>query len=99
MKYFGLDWIAMASSLGALGLLGNKNRYGFTLFMIANLCWIAIGHLAGSLAIVLGNIAFLGINASGFIRWSQGSPPLGMGTQPFSSYRHVSQFHFRRDSR
>lgn len=74
MSYFGLDWIAILCSFGALELLGNKNRLGFGLFLIANICWIVIGHVAGSIAIMVGNVVFFGVNLRGLLRWSKTNP-------------------------
>ena len=81
MTYYGLDWVAMASSLLAVYLLGQKNRLGFVSFWVSNAIWIAVGVLAGSWGIAVGNVVFLGLNVRGFSRWSAeapaGSPPPG----------------------
>lgn len=70
-KYFGLDWIAMLLSVIAMILLGNKVKWGFTLFMLANITWILLGFLLlHSYAIVLGNIIFLITNTRGFLKWN-----------------------------
>ena len=70
-KYFGLDWLAMLLSVIAMILLGNKVKWGFTLFMLANITWILLGFLLlHSYAIVLGNIIFLITNTRGFIKWN-----------------------------
>jgi hypothetical protein len=59
-KYYGLDWIAMILSVIAMILLGNKVKWGFTFFMLANFTWILLGFfLLHSYAIVLGNFVFL----------------------------------------
>ena len=71
MRYWGIDWVAMVSSFGALELLGSRNRLGFGLFLIANVCWIVIGYEAGSVAIILGNVIFFGLNLRGLIRWPE----------------------------
>jgi hypothetical protein len=71
LKYFGLDWIAMLLSVIAMILLGNKVKWGFTLFMLANITWILLGFLLlNSYAIVLGNIIFLITNTRGFLKWN-----------------------------
>lgn len=70
-KYYGLDWIAMLLSVIAMILLGNKVKWGFTLFMLANITWILLGFLLlHSYAIVLGNIIFLITNTRGFLKWN-----------------------------
>ena len=71
LKYYGLDWIAMLLSVIAMILLGNKVKWGFKLFMLANITWILLGFLLlHSYAIVLGNIIFLFTNTRGFLKWN-----------------------------
>lgn len=67
--FHGLDWAAMLFSLLALGLLGQKNRLGFLCFMVANLCWLFVGWLAPSVAIIIGNVIFFAANLRGYRRW------------------------------
>jgi hypothetical protein len=72
LKYYTLDWLAMALSLLAVYLLGNKNKYGFICFSIANVTWIFLGFaLMNSLGIGVGNIVFLIMNIRGFISWNK----------------------------
>ena len=68
-QYYYLDWLAMTLSLLAVWLLGNKNRWGFAFFVMANITWLAVGSMAGSYGIVVGNMAFLIMNSRGFLRW------------------------------
>jgi hypothetical protein len=71
LKYYGLDWLAMVLSVVAMVLLGNKVKWGFTFFMLANLTWILLGFfLLNSYAIVLGNVVFLITNTRGFLKWN-----------------------------
>jgi hypothetical protein len=71
-KYYGLDWAAMVLSIIAMVLLGNKVKWGFVCFMLANLTWILLGLiLLQSYAIVLGNAVFLITNTRGFIKWNK----------------------------
>jgi hypothetical protein len=71
-KYYGLDWLAMIMSVIAMLLLGNKVKWGFVSFMIANIAWIALGiALLHSYALVIGNSIFLITNTRGFIKWNQ----------------------------
>jgi hypothetical protein len=71
LKYYGLDWLAMLLSVIAMILLGNKVKWGFTLFMLANITWILLGFfLLNSFAIVLGNLIFLITNTRGFLKWN-----------------------------
>jgi hypothetical protein len=69
--YYGLDWIGMLLSLLSVYWLGNKNKYGFVSFAIANIIWILLGvFFMKSPGIVFGNIAFLIINIRGYFRWN-----------------------------
>lgn len=72
LKYYTLDWFAMALSLLAVYLLGNKNKYGFISFSIANILWVFLGFfLMNSLGIAVGNAIFLIMNIRGFISWNK----------------------------
>ncbi len=77
MTYYGLDWLAMGASLLAVYLLGQKNRLGFAAFIAANATWVAVGLLAASHGIVVGNVVFLGLNVRGWLRWR----PAGEGVE------------------
>jgi len=71
-NYYGLDWAAMLLSVLAVWMLGNKNKFGFIVFIIANATWIALGAtLMESYGIVLGNVFFLITNSRGFINWNR----------------------------
>ncbi len=70
-KYYGLDWLAMSLSVISMILLGNKIKWGFALFMLANITWILLGFfLLKSYPIVLGNLIFLTTNTRGFLKWN-----------------------------
>ncbi len=69
--YHGVDWLAMALTLVAIYLIGNKSRSGFTLMIIGNLCWIALGILSNSLAMIIANVLFAGMNLRAIILWGE----------------------------
>lgn len=69
MKFYGLDWAAMIFSLAALYFLGSKNRTGFLFFIAANICWMFVGWLAPSFAIIVGNLVFAVSNLRGYRKW------------------------------
>jgi len=72
LKYYTLDWLAMGLSLLAVYLLGNKNKFGFISFSIANTLWVFLGFfLMNSLGIGIGNIVFLIMNIRGFVSWNK----------------------------
>lgn len=70
--YFGLDWLAMGLSLLAVYLLGNKNRWGFISFIVANFIWLYVGmFMMQSYGIALGNFVFLILNTRGLYEWNK----------------------------
>jgi hypothetical protein len=69
-EYFGVDWLAMWLTFGAIYLLGNKSRWGFLVMMAGNICWSAIGIWAHSYAMVIANLGFFSMNMRGFIKWA-----------------------------
>ncbi len=72
LKYYGLDWLAMATSLFAVYLIGNKNRIGFISYILANALWIYLGVFKmQSFGISVGNIFFLMMNLRGFLKWKK----------------------------
>ncbi|MEM9982286.1 MAG: PnuC protein [Bacteroidota bacterium] len=72
LKYYGLDWLGMGLSLLVVYLLGNKNKYGFLVFVTANAIWIFLGFvLMSSLGIAVGNLVFLVMNLRGFFAWNK----------------------------
>ena len=69
LQYYGIDWFATACGLTAVALLGNKNKIGFLIFMMASLSWITFGLIVGSYAIVTGSSIFFIMHLRGFIKW------------------------------
>ena len=71
LNYYGADWAAMALSLSAVYLLGNRARNGFLVFALANIVWVLLGLMwMNSLGIAVGNAAFLIMNLRGYARWT-----------------------------
>lgn len=74
LKYYTLDWLAMGLSLFAVYLLGNKNKFGFISFILANFLWVILGFsLINSLGIAIGNLVFLIMNIRGYLSWNKTS--------------------------
>ncbi|WP_394176051.1 hypothetical protein [Thalassotalea litorea] len=70
--HYGIDWLAMALSLYAAYLLGNKQKLGFIIFAISNVFWITLGvFFMSSYGMAVGNFAFLLVNIRGFIYWNK----------------------------
>jgi len=74
LRYYGVDWLAMLFTFTAIYLLGNKSRYGFATMICGNACWIIVGVLTASVAMVAANAVFLAMNARGWRRWADASP-------------------------
>ena len=70
LRYFGVDWVAMLFTFVAIYLLGNKSRAGFPTMMCGNACWVAIGLLSGSIAMVIANVVFFLMNVRGWVKWA-----------------------------
>jgi len=71
LLYFGLDCAGMCLTFAAIYLLGSKSRLGFSVMMSGNTCWVGVGFLTGSIAMVLANVAFFAMNVRGWLEWSQ----------------------------
>lgn len=72
--HYGIDWIAIASSLYAAYLLGNKQKLGFIVFAASNILWIILGvFYMSSYGMAIGNFIFFLINIRGYIEWNKPS--------------------------
>lgn len=71
LEYYGIDWAAMALTVIAIYLLGNKHWAGFALMIGGNLCWIVLGLLSDSIALMIANVVFIGMNVRGIWKWRQ----------------------------
>lgn len=69
MQYYGIDWLGTVCGLTGVYLLGNKNKYGFALFMIASLSWLVFGALTSSVAMMIGSSIFFLMHLRGFLNW------------------------------
>ncbi len=69
LQFYGLDWIATICGLAAVYFLGNKNKFGFVLFIVSSLCWISFGVITGSLAVIIGSAIFVILHIRGLWYW------------------------------
>lgn len=70
-KCYGLDLLSMILSFGAMLLLGNKIKWGFIFFVLANITMIAVSYfMLQSFALIVGNTIFLITNTRGVIKWN-----------------------------
>lgn len=70
-QYYGIDWLATGCGLLGVYLLGNKNKIGFALFMIASASWVTFGFLTHSVAVVIGSSIFFLMHLRGLVRWTK----------------------------
>ena len=68
-QYYGVDWLAMSLTFIAIWLIGNKNKNGFVVHIVGNVCWIGMSFMAGSLATMIANAAFILVNARAIMLW------------------------------
>ncbi len=71
MQYFGIDWLATVAGLTGVYLLGNKNKYGFLVMMIASLSWMTVGFMIESAALIFGSVIFFSLHVRGWIKWKR----------------------------
>ncbi|HET7816361.1 MAG TPA: PRC-barrel domain-containing protein [Sphingomicrobium sp.] len=69
-----VSWIATVATIGAALMvasnLGSRiTGYGFAVFTIGSLAWLALGLLTGQQALVTTNIVMTGVNLFGVWRW------------------------------
>lgn len=69
LHYLGIDWLALVLTFLAIWQIGNKNKIGFLIMMAGNSCWIAVGVMTDSLAMILANVIFLLMNARALVKW------------------------------
>jgi nicotinamide riboside transporter PnuC len=71
LEYYGIDWLAMVLTVVAIYLLGNKHWAGFALMIGGNLCWIVLGVLSDSIALMIANAVFVAMNLRGIRKWQR----------------------------
>jgi nicotinamide riboside transporter PnuC len=71
-RYLGFDLVSAAAGLAGLYLLGNRNRYGFLLCLVASAFGIAFAALALSAPLLLLHVILLFVNLRGFFKWQAG---------------------------
>ena len=71
LRYAGVDWIAMLLTFTAIYQLGSQSKTGFITMMCGNLCWVIVGVMTGSVAMVVANLIFLLTNARGWTNWTK----------------------------
>ncbi|MCX5779028.1 MAG: nicotinamide mononucleotide transporter [Elusimicrobia bacterium] len=70
VKYYCIDWMAMVLNAASIYLLGKKQKFGFSLGIVANIAWIVFGVLAHSVATVFACSIFVALNIKGWWNWA-----------------------------
>lgn len=66
------EWLGCLTGVAGSALLAANNRwsgYGFVLFMVSNLCWIAYALMNGIYGLVAMQMAFTFTSGLGIWRW------------------------------
>ena len=71
MKYYGVDWIALFSSLLFMYYLGNKKRYGFIFGLIGSIAGLVFGVMIESVANIAASFIFILLNLRGYLLWAK----------------------------
>lgn len=71
LEYMGIDWLAMVLTMVAIWQIGNKHISGFYLMIIGNSAWVILGFLTASMALVVANLIFIGMNVRAILKWSR----------------------------
>lgn len=67
-----LDWIGCIAALAGAGLLAaniERSPYGWWLFLLSNVAWIAFGLRTRTWSLVVMQIGFTGTSMLGIWRW------------------------------
>ena len=70
-QYYGIDWLAMILTFLAIWQIGDRKRSGFVLMIGGNTCWVVLGILTTSLALVVANTAFMALNVRAIVNWGR----------------------------
>lgn len=71
LKYHGIDWLAMTLTFLTLYYLGEKKRFGFIFGILASISWLTFGVLVDSIANIVANLIFTGLNLRGYVNWKK----------------------------
>ena len=66
-----MDIIACILEIIGAWMVGNRNRYGFVVFMLGNICWLLSGYDSKLIGLIVVSIVFFGINVRNFKKWSR----------------------------
>jgi hypothetical protein len=67
--YYGMDWICAVLSIAGMYMVGDKNRIGFVLNIIALILGTVIFMMAKTIPLTLLNIAIISLNVRAYKKW------------------------------
>ena len=70
-RHYGLDWAAFLTAGVSLWRLGERHKDGFVWGVVSNVFWIAFNFKVVSVAGVIANLFFLGIQIRAWINWNK----------------------------
>jgi nicotinamide riboside transporter PnuC len=73
-RYYGFDWLGMFFAIISIYYLGKERKRGFLFGLAGNVSWMGFAILAESLANLLANLVYIGLNCRGFWNWKQKQP-------------------------
>jgi nicotinamide mononucleotide transporter PnuC len=85
LKFKGADWVGMIFGLISTYFLAKGRRYGFLFGVVGGFGWVMFGLLTGSIAGILANLCFIGINCHGYFRWKKKAEQKKQSAEPVSS--------------
>ena len=71
IQYYGADWLGMFLSVLNIWLMGNKNKYGFLVGILANLSWLIFGIMSETIAGLIVNLIMIILNFRGYQKWKK----------------------------
>lgn len=70
MSFKILEWLgAVLGLIGAL-LLTQKLKFGFIIFSVFNLLWLALGIFRSEYGVAFLMLGYLVVNLRGYVKWS-----------------------------
>ena len=70
-QYYGIDYVAALCAIVGMFYIGNKNRAGFVLYMLATSFGIVFAILAKSPPLVVTNTIIFSMNLRNFLKWKK----------------------------
>jgi len=64
-----MSYLAAIFEIAGAWMVGNKERWGFVVFMIGNVLWFMLGIKTGEYGLNLVSVVFLLINIRNFRKW------------------------------